>query len=109
MRVLIISQQFPPEKSGNASRIYDLSRNLAKMGLDITVLAPHPNFPPGTYNRKWEICESNIIDDFRLINLISWQPSSSDPNFINRIAYYLTFPIMASLWSFIHHKDYGVF
>jgi glycosyltransferase involved in cell wall biosynthesis len=108
MRILIISQQFPPEKSGNASRIFDLSRNLSKLGDEVTVLAPYPNFPPGSFERKWSISSSKEMEGVKLINLLSWQPAKQDPGFINRMAYYLTFPIHTTLWSFLNYKKYDV-
>lgn len=97
-QVCIVSQHFPPEKSGNASRIHDTAVHLAKMGIEVTVLAPHPTFPTGSFPRTWKRSAVQEIDGVRVVRLWTWQPNSGDPGFASRIAYYLIFPIHAALW-----------
>jgi len=97
-RVCIISQHFPPEKSGNASRIYDTAVHLANLGVDVTVLAPHPTFPAGSFPRTWQRSDVQEVDGVRVVRLWTWQPISGDPGFVSRMAYYLLFPLHATLW-----------
>ncbi len=97
-RVCIISQHFPPEKSGNASRIYDTAVHLARLGVDVTVLAPHPTFPTGSFPRTWRRIWKGEVDGVRVVRLWTWQPGSGDPGFVSRMAYYLLFPLHALLW-----------
>jgi len=92
-RLLIISQHYPPDRSGNASRIFDMSSHLQKLGDEVTILAPYPSFPPGSFQRKWSLSEFKMIKGINLINLLSWQPGSENPNFVSRMAYYLSFPL----------------
>lgn len=108
MKVLIISQHFPPEKSGNASRIFDMSSHLQKLGVNVTVLAPHPSFPSGSFKRKWSISESRKVNGVNLVNLLAWQPNCQDPGFMGRIAYYLTFPLHTILWTFFNFRKFDV-
>lgn len=108
MRILIISQHFPPEKSGNASRIFDMSSHLQKLGLSVTVLAPHPSFPSGSFKRKWSISESRNVNGVDVINLLAWQPNCQDPGFVGRVAYYLTFPLHTILWIFFNFRKFDV-
>ncbi|NPE28854.1 glycosyltransferase family 4 protein [Methanococcoides sp. SA1] len=108
MRILIISQHFPPERSGNASRIFDMSRHLQISGEDVTVLSPHPNFPHGSFKRKWSLSESKKVDDINLVNLLAWQPNGKDPGFVGRMAYYLSFPMHTILWILFHHRRFDV-
>jgi colanic acid biosynthesis glycosyl transferase WcaI len=108
MRVLIISQHFPPEKSGNASRIFDMSSHLQKLGIDVTVLAPHPSFPSGSFKRKWGVSESRKVNGVNVINLLAWQPNCQDPGFIGRMAYYLSFPLHTILWIFLNFRKFDV-
>src|SRR6056297_3027038 len=51
--VVIVSQHYPPDQSGNASRISDTSTNLCQEGWEVTVLAPPPAFPHGEFSRTW--------------------------------------------------------
>jgi colanic acid biosynthesis glycosyl transferase WcaI len=97
-QVCIVSQHFPPEKSGNASRIYDTAAHLVKLGIGVTVLAPHPTFPTGSFSRTWKRSNEQEIDGIQVVHLWTWQPGSGDPGFLSRMAYYLIFPIHAALW-----------
>ena len=108
MEILIVSQHFPPEKSGNASRIFDMSSHLQKMVANVTVLAPHPRFPPGSFKRKWNISESRDLDGIKVVNLLAWQPGSQDPGFVKRMAYYLSFPFHSILWIFFNFRKFDV-
>ena len=45
MRILIISQMFPPEVGAGAARVTDLAKEWYKAGHDITILTGFPNYP----------------------------------------------------------------
>jgi putative colanic acid biosynthesis glycosyltransferase WcaI len=47
MRVLFISQYFPPEMGAPAARTYELSRRWARLGAEVTVVTAIPNHPTG--------------------------------------------------------------
>ena len=106
--ILIVSQHFPPERSGNASRIYDLALNLTKQGVDVHVLSPFPSFPTGTFSRTWKVSSDSKTDGIHLTNLWTWQPLSKDPGFASRMGYYLAFPLHASFWILFHGKKYDL-
>lgn len=108
MKLLIISANFPPEKFGNASRIFDMSKYLVQSGVDLTILAPHPSYPPGSFSRKWNISESNTIEGIKVINLLAWQPKSPNPSFLSRIAYYISFPIHTLFWVLFNRKKFDI-
>jgi len=107
-KVLIVSHHFPPERSGNASRIYDMAVHLSNLGVRVTVICPHPTFPTGTFKRTWKIYTSRNTDGVEVINLWTWQPVSRDPGFVSRILYYLLFPLHAVLWILTHPWRFDV-
>lgn len=107
-RILIITQHFPPESSGNASRIYDLSKNLVLLGSEVTVISPHPTFPHGSFKKTWKLYSYREIDGIKHLSILTWQPTETDPSFLSRLGYYLTFPIHAVWWAFLKRKDYDV-
>ena len=47
MRILYVSQYFPPEMGAPAARASELSRHWASAGHDVTVLTGFPNHPTG--------------------------------------------------------------
>jgi glycosyltransferase involved in cell wall biosynthesis len=104
--ILIISQHFPPERSGNASRIYDMAHNLTDQGVNVHVISPFPTFPTGTFPRTWKKSSDSRIHGIDVTNLWAWQPISKNPGFVSRMSYYLLFPVHASFWVIIHGKKY---
>ncbi len=57
MRILYVSQYFPPEMGAPAARVYELSRHWAAAGHRVTVLTGFPNHPTGVvppeYRSAW--------------------------------------------------------
>lgn len=107
-RILIITQHFPPEKSGNASRIYDISRNLVKLGVQVTVFSPYPTFPHGSFKKTWKASSSRIVEGIKLVNIFTWQPNASNPIFLSRMGYYLIFPIISIFYALKNRKEFDV-
>jgi colanic acid biosynthesis glycosyl transferase WcaI len=105
-KILIVSQHFPPEKSGNASRIHDMAFSLVNEGVDVTVISPFPSFPHGTFPRIWKMSAKSTIDGIRLTNLFTYQPASKNPGFFTRMGYYLVFPLHTSIWLLLNHKKF---
>lgn len=99
----MVTYNFPPEKVGSY-RSYDMALNLSNAGFEVTVLSPHPTYPLGTFKRNWKFRTVKYIKRIKLVNLWTWQPTSMDPNAINRIAYYLFGSLNALLWVICHHN-----
>lgn len=53
MHVLIISQIFPPDMAGSATRAYNVAKGLAEHGVKVTVVAGFPHYPLGNVPRKY--------------------------------------------------------
>ncbi len=47
MRILYVSQYFPPEMGAPSARVYELSKHWVRMGHKVTVLTGYPNHPTG--------------------------------------------------------------
>lgn len=54
IKILVVSQYFPPETGAAASRMGDLSKYLAQNGYDVTVLTEIPNYPEGKYAKGYK-------------------------------------------------------
>ena len=97
MRILYISQYFPPEAGATQTRAYEMARNWVRLGHAVTMLAEVPNHPSGVippaYRGKlYERANLEGIDVIRV-----WVYTSPVKNFLKRMAFYLTFMLNATL------------
>ena len=53
VKILYLSQYFPPEMGAPAARAAELSRHWARMGHEVTVLTGFPNHPTGVVPPEW--------------------------------------------------------
>jgi len=96
--VVFISQMYPPEKGGNASRIHDTAKNLQDHGWSVTVVAPPPSYPPGEFDPTWRRTDTEVIDGVCVHRLWTWQPRTENPGMARRLPYYLLFGIHVMWW-----------
>ncbi len=104
--IIIITQSYPPEKFGNSSRIYDLSKHLSELGNKITVLCPFPSFPPKMFPRQWKLLSDETSGEIKIIRLWTWQPTSKDPIFFERLLYFTIFPFFALIYLMLTRKKF---
>lgn len=105
-RVLIVTQTYPPEMGGNASRIGDTTKHLSNEGWDVTVLAPFPCYPPGQFSREWSFRRVEKRNGVTVHRLWAWQPTEEDPGFVQRLVYYLTFGFHALVWVLLNSQGF---
>ena len=103
---VVVSQRFPPEKGGNASRIYDTVTNLVDDETRVTVLAPPACYPPGNFERTWDRQTTDFMDGVVVRRLWSWQPQVENPGLLRRLPYYLLFAIHAFFWLLVNVRSY---
>lgn len=97
MRILYLSQYFPPEAGATQTRAYEMARNWVRLGHRVTMLAEIPNhpsgiIPPAYRGRLYERAELDGIDVIRV-----WVKASPVKNFRSRMFFYLTFMVNAAL------------
>jgi glycosyltransferase involved in cell wall biosynthesis len=97
MRILYISQYFPPEAGATQIRAFEMARNFVSQGHEVTVITEIPNhpsgiFPPSYQHKLYERVELEGIDVIRV-----WVKTSTVKNFLNRMVFYLSFMINAIL------------
>jgi colanic acid biosynthesis glycosyl transferase WcaI len=54
MKILYVSQYFPPEMGAPAARVHELAREWAAEGHDVTVLTGFPNHPAGVVHPEYK-------------------------------------------------------
>ena len=97
MRILIVSQYFPPETGGPPNRLLSIAKVLKQAGHDVHVVTEKPNHPEGIIREDYR---EGVFDE-RMYDGISvtytWVYTDPDKNFIKRLAFYLSFMVMAVL------------
>jgi glycosyltransferase involved in cell wall biosynthesis len=97
LRILYISQYFPPEAGASQTRAYELARNLVQLGHHVTMLAEIPNHPSGIippeyHGRLYERADLDGIDVRRV-----WVKASPQKTYRSRLAFYTSFMVTAGL------------
>jgi hypothetical protein len=91
MKLLFISDNFPPEVNAPASRTFDHASHWAKEGEEVCVLTCAPNFPQGKVYKGYK---NKILAEEKMsgINVVRvWTYISSNEGFFKRILDYLSF------------------
>ncbi len=104
MRILYLSQYFPPEAGATQTRAYEMASNWIHLGHSVTMLTEFPNHPSGIIPLKfkgkcYELSNSEGIDILRV-----WVKASPIKNFRNRMLFYLSFMFNAILAGFFLTK-----
>jgi glycosyltransferase involved in cell wall biosynthesis len=98
MKLLFLTDNFPPEFNAPATRTYEHCREWVKAGVEVTVITCAPNFPEGKvfegYKNKWR--QSEMVDGIKVIRV--WTYISANKGFVKRIIDFLSFMIM-SFWA----------
>lgn len=95
MRVLFLSDNFPPESNAPATRVHEHAKRWAADGHDVTVVTCAPNFPEGRvysgYRNAWRRIE--IVDGIRVVRVKSY--IAANEGFLRRILDYISFAFSA--------------
>ena len=97
MKVLFITDNFPPEFNAPATRTFEHCNEWIKLGAKVTILTCAPNFPQGKVYKgyKNKIFQFEKLQGIRVIRV--WSYITANEKFLKRILDYLSF----SLSSFI--------
>jgi colanic acid biosynthesis glycosyl transferase WcaI len=107
VRILYVSQYFPPEMGAPAARAVELSRHWARMGHDVTILTGFPNHPTGVVPVGWrsrlrQLRYTEIVDGVRVVRTWLWPLPNRKAH--ERIRNYASFCISAAVSGLVLHK-----
>jgi glycosyltransferase involved in cell wall biosynthesis len=95
MKVLIVTQYFPPEIGATQNRLHAFARALADSGADVDVLTEIPNHPAGVippeYAGRW--LDVSAMDGFRVVRVRF--ATAVRKTFWTRMSFYLSFVLMS--------------
>ncbi|MEO6882582.1 MAG: glycosyltransferase family 4 protein [Bacteroidia bacterium] len=97
MKILILTQYFPPEVGAPQNRLFELAVRLQKLGAEISVLTAMPNYPQmqiykAYQGKKYFFEEMNGLKIHR-----SWIYVSSSKSIVPRLMNYFSF-VFSSMW-----------
>jgi colanic acid biosynthesis glycosyl transferase WcaI len=100
VKILYVSQYFPPEMGAPAARAAELSRHWARMGHEVTVLTGFPNHPTGVVPEDWRsrlhgMHYTETVNGVRVVRTWLWPLPNRKPH--ERIRNYASFCISAAV------------
>lgn len=97
MRVLLISQYFPPETGATSNRMISIAKGLRRAGHEVHVIAEKPNHPEGVIREAYR---GGAFEERRYEGIpvtYTWVYTRPEKDFLKRIAFYTSFMGMAVL------------
>ena len=97
VKILYISQYFPPEIGATQARAFEIARYLVKQGHKVTVITEFPNHPSGILPKKYrfKFFQKQLMEG--IIVWRSWVFATPNKTFITRLAFYLSFMLSSIL------------
>ena len=95
MKILFITDNFPPEVNAPATRTYEHCIEWVKQGAEVKIITCAPNFPHGNiYNGyKNKFYQKEMLDGIEVIRV--WSYITSNSGFTKRVLDYFSFAFMA--------------
>lgn len=105
MKILFITDNFPPEVNAPASRTYEHTREWVKKGEDVTVITCFPNFPYGkTYDGyRNGFIKREVIEGIKVIRV--WSFMAPNRGFFLRMIDFISFALMSFIIGFMVKTD----
>jgi len=96
LHVLIISQLFPPDLGGGATRAFNVAKGLKLNNVDVTVIAAFPHYPSG--NVPIQLRKKALVFDFveGIRTIRTWVPPLESKGIANRLILFLSFIVSAT-------------
>jgi glycosyltransferase involved in cell wall biosynthesis len=91
LRVILVSQYFPPEIGATQSRMQSFAEHLAERGHRVTVIAEFPNHPQGVMPPEYRgrVVEDDCSNPYRTLRV--WVKTSNEKTQMTRLSFYLSF------------------
>src|SRR5688500_1034422 len=96
LRILLLSQYFPPEIGATQSRMQAFAEHLSARGHDVTVIAEFPNHPHGVIPPEYRgrLYEDDRSNPYRVLRV--WVSASEEKTQRTRMNFYLSYMVLAT-------------
>jgi glycosyltransferase involved in cell wall biosynthesis len=100
VKILYVSQYFPPEMGAPAARAAELSKHWARMGHEVTILTGFPNHPTGIVPKEWRkrfhrLYSTEIVEGVSVIR--TWLWPLPNRKWHERVRTYTSFGVSAAI------------
>ncbi|MEK7469140.1 MAG: glycosyltransferase family 4 protein [Planctomycetota bacterium] len=104
LRILYVSQYFPPEMGAPAARVHELSREWVRLGQDVTVLTGFAHHPTGVLapQDRGRFTRRERIDGIDVIRSYVW--ATPNRGTVKRMASYASFMLSAAVIGAVRAK-----
>jgi len=105
MKILFITDNFPPEVNAPATRTYEHCKEWIKKGVEVTVITCVPNFPHGKVydGYKNRLYQKESIDGIEVVRV--WSYMNSNIGFIKRVLDYSSFALSSFIAGLFQKPD----
>jgi len=85
MKILFITDNFPPETNTPATRTYEHCVAWVKEGTEVTIITCAPNFPQGKVYKGYKnrLYQTDMIDGIKVIRV--WSYITANEGFVKRV------------------------
>lgn len=93
MKILFLTDNFPPEVNAPATRTYEHCREWVKQGIEVTVITCAPNFPQGKVYKGYKnrLYSQEMIDGIRIIRV--WSYIVANKGFLKRTLDFISYSV----------------
>lgn len=93
MRILFLTDNFPPEVNAPATRTFEHCKEWVKAGHEVTVVTCFPNYPMGKVypGYKNSLCKKEFMDGIKVVRV--WSYMTANKGFIKRIVDFISFSV----------------
>jgi hypothetical protein len=105
LRIVLVSQYFPPEIGATQSRMQSFAEHLADRGHRVTVIAEFPNHPHGVMPSEYRgrLVEDDRSNAYRVLRV--WVKTNEEKTQMTRLEFYVSFMALATAAAL--HRDRG--
>lgn len=105
MKILFLTDNFPPEVNAPATRTYEHCKEWVKQGEEVTVITCTPNFPQGKVYTGYRnrLYQKEIMDDIRVIRV--WSYITANEGFLKRTLDYISFSVTSFFAGLFQQAD----
>lgn len=105
MKILFITDNFPPEVNAPARRTYEHCRRWAEWGEDVTVITCAPNYPEGSVYKGYKnrVVQKEVLEGIKVIRV--WSYITANEGVLKRSLDYMSFSFSSFWFALIRKTD----